>query len=237
MVQMNNSRYFYYFLALFVTVLIVSNVASSAKIVGLQFPLGITLIFDGGTLLFPVSYIIGDVLTEVYGYKAYKKVIWVGFFALGFSALVFFALSVLPSEAVWDAGGTGSSAYLLILGGMSSGGIVIASLAAFFAGEFSNSALLSKIKVLMKGRLLWVRTITSSLIGEFLDSFIFVGIATLAGVFPKEIFWSLFISNYFLKTLIEIAVTPLTCLVIKKLKKAEGIDVFDYNISYNPFGA
>ena len=210
--------------AAFVTVIIVSNIASSAKIVDLGFSLfGIGFAFDGGTLLFPFSYVIGDVITEVYGFRAARRAIWTGFAAAAFTALVFFLLGILPPEAMWEAENSGTDAYSKILGGMSSGGIVLASLAAFLAGEFSNSAILSKIKILMKGRHLWVRTISSSLVGEFLDSLVFVGIATLAGVFPREIFLSLLITNYVLKCLIEAAVTPLTYLTVRKLKKAEGL--------------
>ncbi|MDR0472952.1 MAG: queuosine precursor transporter [Treponema sp.] len=232
-----NFRYLDFIIALFVTVLIVSNIASSAKIVDLGFSVfDIQFAFDGGTLLFPVSYVIADVLTEVYGFRAARRVIWIGFTALSFSALVFFLLGLLPPEAIWEAENNGSTAYKNILGGMSSGGIVLASLAAYLIGEFSNSVILAKIKILMKGRLLWVRTIGSTLIGELLDSLIFIGIATLAGVFPKELFFSLLFTNYILKCLIETAVTPLTYLAVWKLKKAEGADTYDIGVKFTPFG-
>jgi uncharacterized integral membrane protein (TIGR00697 family) len=203
----------------FVAILIVSNIASAAKIVDLGFSLfSIRLAFDGGTLLFPLAYVLGDVLTEVYGFKTARRVIWTGFAALSLCALVFFILGKLPPESLWEEE-TGSSAYNAVLGGMSYGGIVLASLAAYLAGEFSNAAILSKIKAVMKGRLLFVRTIGSSLIGQFLDTLIFVLIASAAGVFAWEIFWGLVIANYILKCAIEALMTPFTYLAVWFLKK------------------
>jgi uncharacterized integral membrane protein (TIGR00697 family) len=220
--------------AFFVTELIISNVASSAKIVSLGISLfGIPLVFDGGTLLFPLSYVFGDVLTEVYGFKASRRVIWTGFAALALSALVFALLRALPADAEWEAS-AGSAAYDAILSGMSSGGIVLASLFGYFAGEFSNSVILSRVKVLMKGRLLWVRTIGSTLVGELLDSLIFVLVASAAGVFGWELFWSLVITNYLLKCGIEAVMTPVTYLAVRRLKQTEGVDVYDVGVRYTP---
>ena len=144
-------KYFDVCMAVFVVILVLSNIASSAKIVDLGFSLfGIRLAFDGGTLLFPLAYVLGDVLTEVYGFKAFRRVIYTGFAALAFSALVFFILSKLPAESYWEdqygAAISGTAAYHAILGGMSSGGIVLASLAGYLAGSFSNSILMSRIK-------------------------------------------------------------------------------------------
>ena len=212
------SRHLDIIAALFVAILIISNIASSAKIVDLGISLfTIQLVFDGGTLLFPLVYVLGDVLTEVYGFKTTRRVIWTGFAAMVLAALVFFLLGVLPAESYWEAE-AGSAAYNAILGGMSYGGIVVASLAAYLAGEFSNAAILSKIKEKMKGRLLWVRTIGSSLIGQLLDTMIFVLIASAAGVFGWEIFWSLVITNYILKVSIEVIITPLTYKIVHFLK-------------------
>jgi uncharacterized integral membrane protein (TIGR00697 family) len=202
--------------------LILSNVASSAKIVDLGFSLGgLKFVFDGGTILFPLSYVFGDIFSEVYGFRASRKVIWTGFACLAFSSLFFMLLSALPGDAEWE-GYTGQAAYTAVLGGMSSGGLVLASLAGYLAGEFANSVTLVKIKTLMRGRLLFVRTIMSTLVGEFLDSLIFVSIATATGVFGKELFWSLVLTNYILKCLIEVVMTPLTYLACYKLKKAEA---------------
>jgi uncharacterized integral membrane protein (TIGR00697 family) len=223
-------------MSLFVAVLLLSNIASSAKIVDLGFSLlGIHLAFDGGTLLFPLAYVLGDVLTEVYGFKASRRVIWTGFVILIFSFLVFFIVRILPAEGYWEAS-AGSAAYNAILGGMSSGGIVLASLAGYLVGEFFNSVLLSKIKVMMKGRLLWFRAVVSSLVGELLDSLIFVSIACLTGVFGWELFLSLAFTNYILKCLIEALVLPATYAAVRLLKKREGIDVYDVGIKYSPIG-
>ena len=232
-------KYLDIIMAFFVTILVVSNIASSAKIVdlGLTLPLlNIPLAFDGGTLLFPLSYVFGDILTEVYGFRASRRVIWTGFAALALSSLVFFLLSALPAESSWQDY-AGSAAYDAILGGMSSGGIALASLLGYWTGEFANSAILSKVKVLMRGRLLWVRTIGSTLIGELLDSLVFVLAATIAGVFARELFWSLVLTNYLLKCLIEALMTPATYGAVHLLKKGEGIDVYDVGEAYNPFSA
>lgn len=211
----------------FVGILIVSNIASSAKIVDMGVSIfSIPLVFDGGTLLFPLVYVLGDVLTEVYGFKTARRVIWTGFAAMALTMLVFFTLGALPSEAFWEAE-TGSVAYNAVLGGMSYGGIVAASLCAYLAGEFTNAAILSRLKVRMKGRLLFVRTIGSTLIGELLDTLIFVLIATLAGVFDREIFWSLVLTNYILKCGIEVLMTPFTYWASGLLKRKEGVDVYD----------
>ena len=229
--------------AFFVTVLITSNIASSAKIVdlGLTVPFfdfsggftRIPLAFDGGTLLFPLAYIFGDVLTEVYGFKVSRRVIWIGFAALVLTMLTFLLLRVLPPDALWEQE-TGSAAYDSVLGGMSSGGIVLASFSAYLIGEFINAVLLSKVKVVMKGRRFWVRAIGSSLIGELLDSLIFILVATIAKVFPPELFWSLVLTNYFIKVIIEILILPLTYRVVKVLKCTEGVDVYDVGIKYSP---
>lgn len=230
-------RYFDLVMALFVTVLIVSNIASSAKIVdwGVSI-LGLPLAFDAGTLLFPLSYIFGDVLTEVYGYKRSRRVIWTGFFCLGLSALVLWLVRLLPGEATWLQY-AGDEAYAAILGGMSTGGIVLASLVAYFAGEFSNSIILAKMKVLTAGRWLWTRTIGSTLVGQIIDSALFIFVATLAGVFPWELFWTLTLTNYIFKVAIEVLMTPVTYRVVAALKKYENEDYFDRDTDFNPFKA
>ncbi|MDR0403471.1 MAG: queuosine precursor transporter [Treponema sp.] len=220
--------------ALFAAILVTSNVASSAKIVNLGFSLfGTAMAFDGGTLLFPLSYVFGDILTEVYGFRASRGVIWTGFACLAVSGLTFLLLRALPGDPEWERY-AGKAAYEAILGGMGSGGIVLASLAGYLVGEFSNSVVLSRMKVLFRGRFLWMRTIGSTLVGEFLDSFIFVLVASLAGVFGWGVFVSLVLTNYLFKCALEAALTPLTYLVAGKLKKAEGIDVYDEGIRYSP---
>ena len=228
-------------MALFVAILVTSNIASSAKIVDLRITLfgfwgipPVPLAFDGGTLLFPIVYVLGDVFTEVYGFRFARRVIWTGFIALSLCSLLFFALARLPADAVWEDY-AGTAAYNAILGGMSTGGIALASLAGYLVGEFSNSMVLSRLKILMKGRALWVRAIGSSLVGELLDSLAFVFFACLTGVFGWELFLSLVLTNYLFKVSVEVLIFPLTFLVVKKLKKAEGTDAYDVDIKLNLF--
>jgi uncharacterized integral membrane protein (TIGR00697 family) len=228
-------------MAAFVAVLIISNVASSAKIVDLGFSLfgvlgipPLPLAFDGGTLLFPLSYVFADILTEVYGFRAGRRVIWTGFAALALGSAAFFLLRALPGNAEWESY-AGAAAYDAILGGISSGGIALASLLGYWVGEFSNSVILSRMKVLMEGRRLWMRTIGSTLAGEFLDSLVFVLIASLAGVFAWNLFLSLVLTNYLLKCGVEILMTPVTYGAVHALKRAEGVDTYDRGIRYSPF--
>ncbi|MBI5566959.1 MAG: queuosine precursor transporter [Chloroflexi bacterium] len=232
---MKNYRYFDLIMALFVTVLLVSNIASSAKIVdwGVSV-LGLRLSFDAGTLLFPISYIFGDVLTEVYGYKRSRRVIWAGFGAAALMSAVLWLVRQLPGEAAWQ-GYAGDAAYDMILGGVSSGGIIIASLVAYLIGEFSNSIVLAKLKVRTQGRYLWARTIGSTLIGEGVDSIAFVVIACAFSVFPWAIALSLIVANYVFKVGIETLMTPLTYRVVALLKQAEHEDYYDIDTDFNPF--
>lgn len=232
---MKQYKYFDLIMAVFVTVLLLSNIASSAKIVDLGFSLfHVPMAFDAGTILFPVSYIFGDVLTEVYGYKRSRRVIWMGFACLALSAVIFGVVRALPGEATWQ-GYAGDEAYAAILGGMSSGGIVLASLAAYWAGEFSNSFVLAKMKVLTNGRWLWMRTIGSTLVGEFVDTVMFVAVASAFGVFPWSLFLALTVTNYLFKCAVEALMTPVTYGVVGFLKKAENEDYFDRGTNFNPF--
>lgn len=226
-------RYFDTIMAIFVTVLIVSNIASSAKIVDWGISIGkIPLAFDAGTILFPISYIFGDVLTEVYGFRRSRRVIWTGFACLALTSFVLWLVRIMPGEAAWEAL-TGQTAYNNVLGGISTGGIVLASLAAYLAGEFANSVILAKLKVATNGRFLWVRTIGSTIVGEAIDSAIFVTIACLAGVFPWEIYVTLVLTNYIFKTFIEAVMTPVTYWVVAKLKHAENEDFYDRGTKFN----
>jgi len=232
---MKQYRYFDLIMAVFVTVLVVSNIASSAKIVDWGFSIfGVRMAFDAGTLLFPVSYIFGDILTEVYGYKNSRRVIWAGFFCLALSAGVFALVRILPGEAQWQ-GYAGDAAYLAILGGMSSGGIVLASLAGYWSGEFSNSFILAKMKILTHGRWLWMRTIGSTLVGELVDSVVFISIASLFGVFPWGLFVTLVLTNYLFKCGMEALMTPVTYKVVNTLKRVESEDYYDRGTNFNPF--
>lgn len=222
-------------MAVFVTVLVVSNIASSAKIVDWGFSLfGLPMAFDAGTILFPISYIFGDILTEVYGYKQSRRVIWAGFACLALSAVIFWIVRVMPGEATWQ-GYAGDDAYNAILGGMSTGGIVLASLAGYWTGEFTNSFILAKMKVLTQGRWLWARTIGSTIFGQLVDTVVFVVVASAFGVFPWSLFLTLTVTNYLFKCGVEALMTPVTYFVVGALKRAENEDYYDRSTDFNPF--
>lgn len=226
-------RYFDLILALFVTVLLLSNLLSSAKIIDLGFSLGpLSLVFDAGTLVFPISYIFGDILTEIYGFRRSRRVIWAGFGASVLLGLFVWLAGVLPGEATWQSY-AGQSAYDAILGGIS--GLIVASLAAYLVGEFTNSYVLARMKVATDGRWLWMRTIGSTLIGQIVDTSIFFLIAVALGVFPIELMLSLIVTNYIFKVGIEVVFTPITVAVIRLLKTKENEDYFDRDTDFNPF--
>jgi queuosine precursor transporter len=232
---MRQYRFFDLIMAVFVTVLVVSNIASSAKIVDWGFGLfGIPMAFDAGTILFPISYIFGDILTEVYGYKQSRRVIWAGFACLALSAVIFWIVRLIPGEATWQ-GYAGDAAYNAILGGMSTGGIVLASLAGYWTGEFTNSLILAKMKVLTEGRWLWARTIGSTIFGELVDTVMFVVVASAFGVFPWSLFLTLTVTNYLFKCGVEALMTPVTYAVVGALKRAENEDYYDRGTNFNPF--
>ena len=218
---------------LFVTVLLLSNILSSAKIIDLGVSLlGLQFIFDAGTLVFPISYIFGDVLTEIYGYRRSRRVIWSGFFATALMAFFVWLAGVLPGESLWSET-VGQSAYDAVLGSIWK--LAIASLVAYFFGEFVNSYVLARMKVLMQGRWLWARTIGSTIAGQGVDTTVFFVIATALGVFPIELMLSLIVSNYIFKVSIEVIFTPITLRVIRWLKTSEQEDVYDHNTNFNPF--
>ncbi len=217
-----NFKYLNVISVFFVSVLLISNVAST-KIIDLKW-----FVFDGGTLLFPLSYIFGDVLTEVYGYKRSRSVIWLGFFMALMMSIIFIVVGKLPAASGWD----NQSAYDVILG--LTPRIVCASLIAYFFGEFSNSFVLAKMKIITRGRWLWTRTIGSTLVGELVDSVIFIIIAFF-GILPNSLLVTLIISNYLFKTGVEILFTPITYKVVKFLKKEEREDYYDRDTNFNPF--
>jgi uncharacterized integral membrane protein (TIGR00697 family) len=232
---MKQYRFLNLITAVFVTVLVVSNIASSAKIVDWGFSLfGLPLAFDAGTILFPISYIFGDILTEVYGYKQSRRVIWAGFLCLALSAVIFWLIRLMPGEATWQ-GYAGDDAYNAILGGMSTGGIVLASLAGYWTGEFTNSFILAKMKVLTQGRWLWARTIGSTIFGQLVDTVMFVVVASAFGVFPWSLFLTLTVTNYIFKCGVEALMTPVTYAVVAALKRTENEDYFDRSTNFNPF--
>ena len=238
---MGRFKYLDIILGLFVSVLLISNVASSAKIVELGQIGPLALTFDAGTLVFPLSYIFSDVLTEVYGYKNARRVIWIGFFCLLLTSLVLIIVGRLPGEAFWlsttasgdtAAADFGQQAYDKIFG--LTVRIVLGSLAAYWCGSFLNDFLLARLKVRTAGRHLWMRTIGSTLVGEGVDTLIFALIA-FAGVLPTETLVTLIMSNYVFKVGVEVVFTPLTYAVVNRLKRAEGVDVFDRDTDFNPF--
>lgn len=215
-------RYYDLIMAAFVTVLLVSNIAST-KILKLG-----PFTFDGGTILFPISYIFGDVLTEVYGYARGRRVIHVGFVANIGMVLVLALVGALPPAEGWEH----QAAYEAILG--MTPRIVVASLVAYFAGSFSNSWVLARMKVMTQGRWLWTRTIASTLVGEGVDTALFVLIA-FGGVLPWPLLWSVMASNYVFKCGIEALMTPITYRVVNGLKRAEREDYYDYDTNFSPF--
>ncbi len=208
----------------FVAVLLISNVAST-KIVDFGW-----FTFDAGTLLFPLSYIFGDILTEVYGYKRSRQTIWLGFFCALLMSVIFIVVGKLPAAADWN----NQAAYDAILG--LTPRLVIASLIAYFAGEFSNSYILAKMKIWTKGNALWTRTIGSTVVGELIDSALFIVIAFF-GILPNSLLITLIISNYLFKTGVEIIFTPITYAVVGFLKKNEQEDYYDTETNFNPFVA
>lgn len=219
---MKNYKYFDIILGLFVAVLLISNIAST-KIVDLG-----PFEFDGGTLLFPLAYIFGDILTEVYGYKKSRRVIWLGFFSAFLMSAILMIVGALPAAAGWE----NQDAYQKILG--LTPRIVLASLIAYFAGEFANSITLAKMKIWTKGKWLWTRTIGSTLIGEGLDTMLFCLIA-FWGILPSSLLLTVIISNYIFKCGVEVIFTPLTYKIVGFLKKSENEDYYDTQTKFNPF--
>lgn len=220
----SQSRYFDILVAFFVAVLLISNIAST-KILTLW---NGVFTFDGGTLLFPLSYIFGDILTEVYGFRKSRRVIWLGFISALVMSLVLYVVQILPPAKDW----TNQQAFESVLGFVPR--IVLGSLVAYFAGEFTNSITLSLLKKKTKGRFLWLRTISSTIIGEGIDTIVFCFIA-FYGTLPSEVLISIIVSNYIFKCSIEILLTPVTYKIVNFLKKKEKVDVYDYHVRYNPF--
>lgn len=223
-------RYYDLVMAAFVAILLLSNVIGAAKPSYIPLPGGGQWSFGAGVLFFPISYIIGDVLTEVYGYARARRVIWTGFAALLFMAFMAAVVVALPPAEGWP----GQEAYEFVFG--NSWRIVLASIAAFWAGEFANSFVLAKMKLMTGGRFLWMRTIGSTVVGQGLDSLIFYPLAFygIAG-WPIEQLWQVVISQWLIKTAWEALLTPATYAVVGFLKRREGVEVFDTDIDFSPF--
>jgi queuosine precursor transporter len=216
-------RYYDLVMAAFVTVLLCSNLIGASKVATLG---GVS--FGAGILFFPISYVFGDILTEVYGYARARKVVWAGFGAMVFASLMAYIVVGLPPADGWPH----QAAYETAFGSTSR--IVIASLLAFSAGEFTNSFVLAKLKLMTEGRFLWLRTIGSTIVGEAVDSTIFYPLAFF-GTWTNTLVIQVMISNYILKVLVEVLMTPLTYQVVGFLKRAEHEDYFDRDTNFNPF--
>ena len=210
-------------MASFVTILLCSNLIGAAKVCTVW---GFT--FGAGVLFFPISYIFGDILTEVYGYARARKVVWAGFGAVIFASFMSWVVVSLPPAMGWND----QRAYESVFG--QTPRIVFASLAAFFAGEFANSYVLAKMKILTSGRHLWTRTIGSTIVGEGVDSIVFYPLAFLY-VWETRLVVTVMISNYIIKVLWEVVVTPVTYQVVGFLKQAEQEDYYDYDTDFTPF--
>lgn len=223
-------KYYDFLLGAFVAVLLCSNLIGVHKVSHINLPFIGEYIYGAGVLFFPISYLFGDILTEVYGYARSRKVIWVGFGALIFASLMSFVVTALPPASTMDP--ERQKTIELIFGQVPR--IVLASLTAFWLGEFVNSFVLAKLKLFFDGKYLWVRTIGSTVVGEIADSLVFYPIA-FYGIWSNEQLISVMIGNYFIKVLWEVVATPLTYLVVGFLKKAENEDYYDKNTDFNPF--
>ena len=230
MTPKRNYRYYDLLMAAFVTVLLCSNLIGVHKVSYVNLPFYGEYIYGAGVLFFPISYLFGDVLTEVYGYARSRKVIWVGFAALIFASLMALAVTYLPSAATMSP--ERQQAIELIFG--QTPRIVAASLFAFWIGEFVNSFIIAKIKIITTGKFLWLRTITSTIFGEIADSAIFYPVAFF-GVWSNEQLISVMIGNYFIKVLWEVLATPFTYIFVNFLKRAENEDFYDRETDFNPF--
>jgi hypothetical protein len=207
--------------AVFVTCLITANIIA-VKLVDL-----FGLILPAAIFIFPLSYITGDVLTEVYGYRQARKVIWLGFLCNVIVVIAIWIAQVLPAASFWD----GQKAYERILGYTPR--ILFASFLAYLVGEFANSFVLAKMKIATQGRWLWLRTIGSTLVGQGLDSVVFISLA-FAGVIPVHVLTQAIVTQWLAKSAYEAAVTPFTYLVVNFLKRKEGIDTYDHETRFNP---
>lgn len=218
-------KYYDLVLAGFVTVLICSNFISSPKRVSVG-----GFVFGAGVVFFPISYVFGDVLTEVYGYARSRKVVWAGFGSLIFASIVSWIVLRLPPEATWD----GQPAWERVFG--NSPRIVAASILAYCCGEFTNSFTLAKMKIWSEGKHLWARTIGSTVVGEAIDTMIFIPAAFYGQPnWPIERIVEVMMTNYVLKVLLEVVMTPVTYAVVGFLKKAEHEDYYDRDTDFNPF--
>ncbi len=221
-------KYYDYCMAAFAVILICSNLIGAGKVAQVNLPLLGAVTFGAGILFFPLSYVLGDVLTEVYGYARARRVVWVGFAASVFAAGMAATVVAFPPAPDWQ----GQDALANVMG--QAPRIFAASILAFWAGEFANAFVLARMKVWTKGRMLWTRTIGSTVVGQGVDSLIFYPIAFL-GVWETKLVLTVMATNYLMKVLWEVVLTPVTYQVVNGMKAAEGLDVFDVETDFTPF--
>jgi uncharacterized integral membrane protein (TIGR00697 family) len=223
-------RYYEFVMAAFVTVLICSNLIGPAKICQLDLPLVGLVTFGAGVLFFPISYVFGDVLTEVYGYARARRVIWAGFAGLAFASVMATVVVALPPAPFWK----NQAAYDIAFG--TTWRIALASMFAYFCGEFVNSFVLAKMKIWTEGRHLWSRTIGSTVFGEAVDSALFYPLAFYGtGIIPDDKLPLVMLAQFLLKVGVEVLFTPLTYKVVNALKRAENEDFYDRRTAFTPF--
>jgi uncharacterized integral membrane protein (TIGR00697 family) len=223
-------RYYELVMAAFVVVLICSNLIGPAKIAQISLPYLGVVTFGAGVLFFPISYVFGDILTEVYGYARARKVIWAGFTGLGFASFMAAVVVALPPAPFWN----NQTAYEIAFG--STWRIVLASMCAYFCGEFVNSYVLAKMKIITAGKWLWTRTIGSTIFGEAVDSALFYPLAFYGtGIIPNDKLPLVMLSQFVIKVGVEVVFTPVTYKVVNALKRAEQEDYYDRNTDFNPF--
>ena len=230
-------RYYDLMLAGFVAVLLCSNLIGTAKVCEIRFPfalplIGASLVFGAGNIFFPISYIFDDVLTEVYGYARARRVIWAGFIAMVFASVMAYVVIHLPPTPSEPFNATLQPALEVVFG--NTWRIVAASIVAFWAGDFVNSYVLARMKVITRGRWLWTRTIGSTLLGQGVDSLIFYPIA-FAGIWEGQTLASVIAFNWFFKVMVEVAMTPATYAIVGWLKRREHEDFYDTDTNFTPF--
>ena len=223
-------RYYEFVMAAFVTVLICSNLIGPAKISQVDLPVVGTLVFGAGVLFFPISYVFGDILTEVYGYARARRVIWAGFGGLAFASFMAWVVVSLPPAPFWK----NQEAYEVAFG--TTWRIAGASMIAYFCGEFVNSYVLAKMKIATAGKWLWTRTIGSTIAGEAVDSALFYPLAFYGtGIIPNEQLPRVMAFQFVAKVLVEVVFTPVTYKVVAALKRAEHEDYYDRRTNFTPF--
>ena len=223
-------QYYEFVMAAFVTILICSNLIGPAKIAQLEVPVFGTLTFGAGVLFFPISYVFGDVLTEVYGYARSRRVIWAGFGGLAFASVMSFVVVALPPAPFWK----NQDAYEIAFGG--TWRIALASMIAYFCGEFVNSFVLAKMKIMTSGRWLWTRTIGSTIFGEGVDSVLFYPLAFYGtGIIPDDKLPTVMLAQFIAKVSVEVVFTPATYWIVGALKRAEHEDYYDRDTRFTPF--